>query len=169
MKGYDSDAGEGWYHIKTTDPDYDTSVVEIIDGGKSIVITPKAVPNLQTFKCVATVGGQDIGGILVGYSKLHANETIVDQTDALSVIIESSEGDVFKEYGDVTQTTLECKVILGAEVIDPNKFNYIWSKLLDDGSEQQLPGNVQNPQYLTVEVRDDIIDTRSYFCRVYTK
>ena len=169
MKGYDSDAGEGWYHIKTTDPDYDTSVVEIIDGGKSIVITPKAVPNLQTFKCIATIGGQNIGGISVGYSKLHASETIVDQTDALNIVIESSEGDVFKEYGNITQTTLECKVILGADVIDPNKFNYVWSKLLDDGTEQQLPGNTQNPQYLTVEVRDDIIDTRSYFCRVYTK
>ncbi|MBO5425167.1 MAG: hypothetical protein J6A25_06620 [Lachnospiraceae bacterium] len=169
MKGYDSDGGEGWYYINTSDQDYDANIIEIIDGGKSISITPKAVPNIQTFKCVATVGGQLIGGVSLGFSKVHATQSVVDQTDAINVVIESSEGDVFKEYGNITHTTLECKVILGAEQIDPTKFNYVWSKLTDNGTEEQIAANTQNPQYLTVEVRNDIIDTRTYFCRVYTK
>lgn len=164
--GYDEAAGLGWHEITSDIPE---SVLTIEEGGKHLVITPRAVPNFLTFRCIAKFGGEVIAGVKYGEFSVDAAETVVDQTDALNILINSSEGDTFKEYGNIKETTLECKVILGTEVIDPKLFDYVWVKVSDDGKENVIPGNSQDPKFLTVEVMDDIIDIRNYICRVYLK
>ncbi len=168
--GWDMDGGVGWHLI---DFDEYEGYVEKDESGRSISISADFVPNFEVFKCVAAFGGETLEDSegnkqSFGVVKVEAMETIVDQTDALNVVIESSEGDVFREDTKKETTVLTCTVILGAEKIDASKFLYSWIHIEEDGTQTVL-ANKQASEKLTINVKSDIIDTETYICEVFVK
>lgn len=170
--GWDADGGLGWRIIKTDENDY-SGTLAIKEGGRILSVKADFVPNFETFKCIATFGGETIEfpddtSQTFGIIKLESIETITDQTDAINIIIESSMGDVFKPSDNISTTELTCKVMFGSDTIDPNKFLYTWSRLGKDGSSSII-ANLQPSEKLTVNVKDDIINIENFICEVYLK
>lgn len=183
---WDIDGGKGWFYINPPKPERkkteekeetylktDLDGVRVRDDGKKIEISPSAVANLETFKCVAIFGGESIMGPdnkpqVMGVVKVEASETIMDQSDPVNVVITSTKGDVFKPQDGVTETTLQCKVFVGLTEEDPSKFDYRWFKASKEGTLEPVE-EFNGLANLTVKDVNDIIDTRSYICEVYTK
>lgn len=170
-EGWDIDGGLGWRLIK--EGEYSEDMIKFEENGKILRVYPSFVPNIETFKCVAIFGGEKIeypDGSTQTFGVLKQEDivSIVDQTDAVNIIIESSRGDVFKEGDGVIDTELTCKVVFGAEVMDPSKFLYSWSKIDDNGDITPIAIN-QNSEKLTVNIKNDILNIENYICEVFLK
>lgn len=174
--GWDIDGGKGWRYIN---PPSETRGAEQLKGlsvsrdGKILTVQARAVPNLETFKCVAIFGGEVIefpngDKQEMGVVKIEAYETIVDQSDAYSVVILSTNGDVFKDGSDITSTELICKVFMGAKELDPSRFLYSWGKY-KNGKDIEYIKELDPSEKLTIEDISDIINTENYICEVYYK
>lgn len=170
--GWDIDGGLGWRIIKPEENNF-AGTVTTKEGGKILSVKADFIPNFETFKCIATFGGETIEypdgkNQTFGIIKLESIETITDQTDAINIIIESSMGDVFKPSDNISTTELSCKVMFGSDIVEPTKFLYTWSRLGKNGSSSIIE-SLQASEKLTVNVKDDIINIENFICEVYLK
>ena len=174
--GWDIDGGKGWRYINPPVAERGAEQLKglsVSKDGKVLTVQAKAVPNLETFKCIAIFGGETINypdgqTQTMGVIKLDAYETIVDQSDAYNVVILSTNGDVFKPNSDITSTELICKVFMGAKELDPSRFLYSWGKY-KNGKDIEYIKELDPSEKLTIEDIDDIINTENYICEVYYK
>lgn len=170
--GWDSDGGLGWRLINTEVNDY-SNTIAIEQSGRVLKVKADFIPNIETFKCVSIFGGETINypdGTSQSYGviKLESIESIVDQTDSVIILIDSTKGDLFKEEENVETTELVCKVMVGAEQMEADKFLYSWSTIGKDGSIKPL-ATLSTSEKLTVDVKNDIINTENYICEVFLK
>lgn len=97
----------------------------------TITIPASAVSSLETFKCVIT----DTDSTSPTYNqKFEGTVSIVDQTDPIQAVVESSGGTVFKD--GVGSTTLKARLFQkGTEVdIAGTGYTYKWFKYDQDGT-----------------------------------
>lgn len=126
----DEGAGPGWAKLSST-----------YTGGTSgyttatLVITPGDVLNVAQFLC--QIKDTDSGSPT--YNQVfEATVTVVDQTDPMQVIINSSGGNIFKNGQGAS--TLEAKLYQSGVEVDvkktdatPQKYTYTWTKRNKDG------------------------------------
>ena len=173
--GWDADGGKGWHLINMPKETRDSQIenMSVSEDGTTLTIKAGAVPNIETFKCVAIFGGEvveypDGEKQAMGVIKLSSIETITDQTDAVNVVIFSTKGDVFKPGDGIKSTELVCKVFVGLEERTSSDFLYSWGKVLPNGDIDYFK-RLDPSEKLTVDNIDGIINTENYICEVYIK
>ena len=176
VDGWDADGGDGWHLINPPkkEKEHQLTGMSLDEKEKVLTITPVAVPNIETFKCIAIFGGEKITfpddtEQTMGVIKVEANETILDQSDPVNVVIFSTKGDVFKPSEGKQPTELICKVYSGLNESDPRKYLYSWGKKLANGNIQPIGTPLGTSEKLTIEDVNGIINTESYVCEVYVK
>ena len=174
-EGWDVDGGDGWHIINPPKKEKFEQLkgMSLSEDEKILTLTPVAVPNLETFKCVAIFGGETITfpdgqEQTMGVIKVEAIESIVDQSDSYNVVILSTRGDVFKPGDGIDSTDLVCKVYCGLNEAEPDRFLYSWGKVMPNGDIQPIK-TLDTSEKLTIENIDGIINTESYVCEVYSK
>ena len=143
--GYDADAGLGWYLCTSSTTGQTPNVAPATNttGQGILTVTPDVVTNAQTFLviCNDQAGGTS-GTVTKGIL------TLLDYSDPVVLIIESTAGDVFKN--STGSTTLNARLIRKGEEIDSagTGYTYKWSKRDKNGVLDANYGGTAN-QYKT--------------------
>lgn len=167
--GYDADGGIGWHLCNSTttgqtpnvQPNADTSAQGVL------TVTPDVVTNSQTYKviCIDKNGG-------TSGQKATGVATILDFSDPVVVVIESTAGSTFKNSSG--STTLKARLYRKGEELDADgsskTYTYKWSKRDKNGTLDANFGGTGN-QYKTgksISVSaSDISDKATFFCEVF--
>lgn len=167
--GYDADGGIGWHLCNSTtigqtpnvQPNADTSAQGVL------TVTPDVVTNSQTYKviCIDKNGG-------TSGQKATGVATILDFSDPVVVVIESTAGSTFKNSSG--STTLKARLYRKGEELDADGsskiYTYKWSKRDKNGTLDANFGGSGN-QYKTgksISVSaSDISDKATFFCEVF--
>lgn len=167
--GYDADGGIGWHLCSSTtagqtpnsEPSANTT------GQGVLTVTPDVVTNSQTFKvvCIDKVGGTN-GQKAIGIA------TILDFSDPIVVVVESTAGSTFKNSSG--STTLKARLYRKGEELDADgtskTYTYKWSRRDKNGTLDANFGGTGN-QYkvgksITVSA-SNVSDKATFFCEVF--
>ena len=167
--GYDADGGIGWHLCSSTttgqtpnsEPSANTT------GQGVLTVTPNVVTNSQTFKvvCIDKAGGTD-GQKAIGIA------TILDFSDPIVVVVESTAGSTFKNSSG--STTLKARLYRKGEELDADgtskTYTYKWSRRDKNGTLDANFGGTGN-QYktgksITVSA-SNVSDKATFFCEVF--
>lgn len=167
--GYDADGGIGWHLCSSTTTGQTPNVEPSANttGQGVLTVTPDKVTNSQTFKvvCIDKVGGTN-GQKAIGVA------TILDFSDPIVVVIESTAGSTFKNSSG--STTLKARLYRKGEELDANgsskTYTYKWSRRDKNGTLDTNFGGTGN-QYkvgksITVSA-SSVSDKATFFCEVF--
>ena len=132
-----------------------------------LTVTPNVVTNSQTFKvvCIDKAGGTD-GQKAIGIA------TILDFSDPIVVVVESTAGSTFKNSSG--STTLKARLYRKGEELDADgtskTYTYKWSRRDKNGTLDANFGGTGN-QYktgksITVSA-SNVSDKATFFCEVF--
>ncbi|MBE6162637.1 MAG: hypothetical protein E7155_03610 [Streptococcus equinus] len=167
--GYDADGGLGWHLCSSTTtgqtPNVEPSANTTAQG--ILTVTPDKVTNSQTFKvvCIDKVGGTN-GQKAIGVA------TILDFSDPIVVVVESTAGNTFKNSSG--STTLKARLYRKGEELDADgsskAYTYKWSRRDKNGTLDANFGGTGN-QYkvgksITVSA-SNVSDKATFFCEVF--
>lgn len=130
--GYDADGGLGWHLCSSTTTGQTPNVAPGTDttGQGVLTVTPAVVTNAQTFKVVCT---NKTGGL--NDQKTTGLCTIVDMSDPISLHLESSAGNIFKNGQG--STVMKARLFRNGEELDAggtdNTKTYKWAKYDKNG------------------------------------
>nr|DAP89983.1 MAG TPA: tail protein [Caudoviricetes sp.] len=167
--GYDSDGGIGWHLCSSTTTGQTPNVAPGTNTTAQgvLTVTPDVVVNSQTYKvvCIDKTGGTD-GQQAVGVA------TILDFSDPVVVVVESSAGDTFKN--SIGSTTLKARLYRKGEELDANgtntNYTYKWSRRDKNGTLDANFGGTGN-QYKTGKSiavsASDVSDKAVFTCEVF--
>lgn len=165
--GYDADGGLGWYLCQTNTVGASANVAPTnttFTGQGVLTVTPDFVTNAMTFKAVIIdktggTSGQSSSGIV----------TIIDFSDPISITIESTAGNVFKNGQGTTNLTARLYQSGGEIDTAGTKYTYKWSKRDRNGVLDPNFGGTGN-QYKTGKTisvtASDITVKGTYTCEV---
>ena len=165
--GYDADGGIGWRLCNSTTTGQTPNVEPTADTTAQGVLTvlPSAVVNAQTYKVVVT---DKVGG--TSGQKTTGIATILDFSDPVVIVIESTAGETFKN--STGSTTLKARLYRKGEELDTvgTGYTYKWSKRDKNGVLDANYGGTGN-QYKTGKTISvsaaEISDKSTYFCEVF--
>lgn len=165
--GYDADGGLGWYLCQTNTVGASANVAPTASNVTSqgiLTVTADFVTNAQTFKAVIIdKAGGTSGTVATGIA------TLIDYSDPIAIVMESTSGDVFKN--NQGSTTITAKLYQSGQEIDTtgSKYIYKWSKRDQNGVLDANFGGTGN-QYKTGKsitvTATDINIKGTYFCEV---
>ena len=167
--GYDSDGGLGWHLCSSTTTGQTPNVQPSTDTPAQGVLTVTAdvVTNSQTFKvvCIDKTGGTS-GQKTMGIA------TIIDFSDPIVVVIESTAGDTFKNSSG--STTLKARLYRKGEELDADgtssTYTYKWTRRDKNGVLDANFGGTGN-QYKTgksIAVSASDVSNKAVFtCEVF--
>lgn len=130
--GYDADGGLGWHLCSSTTTGQTPNVAPGTDttGQGVLTVTPAVVTNAQTFKVVCT---NKTGGL--NDQKTTGLCTIVDMSDPISLHLESSAGNIFKNGQG--STVMKARLFRNGEELDAGGTDktktYKWAKYDKNG------------------------------------
>ena len=130
--GYDADGGLGWHLCSSTTTGQTPNVAPGTDttGQGVLTVTPEVVTNAQTFKVVCT---NKTGGL--NDQKTTGLCTIVDMSDPISLQLESSAGNIFKNGQG--STVMKARLFRNGEELDAGGTDktktYKWAKYDKNG------------------------------------
>lgn len=167
--GYDADGGIGWHLCSSTTtgqtPNVEPTANTTAQG--VLTVTPDKITNSQTFKvvCIDKVGGTN-GQKATGVA------TILDFSDPIVVVIESTAGSTFKNSSG--STTLKARLYRKGEELDADgaskTYTYKWSRRDKNGALDANFGGTGN-QYKTGKSiavsASDVRDKATFFCEVF--
>lgn len=165
--GYDADGGIGWRLCSSTTtgqtPNVEPTANTTAQG--VLTVTASAVVNSQTYKvvCIDKVGG-------TSGQKATGVATILDFSDPIVVVIESTAGNTFKN--STGSTSLKARLYRKGEELDiaGTGYTYKWSKRDKNGVLDANFGGTGN-QYKTGKTlsvsASEIADKATYFCEVF--
>lgn len=168
--GYDADGGIGWHLCSSTTAGQTPNVAPGTNTTSQgiLTVTPAAVVDAQTYKvvCVDKSSGGNSG------QKSTGNCTIVDMSDPIQLIIESSAGNIFKN-GEGS-TALKARLYQNGEELDADGSDktktYKWSKFNKNGVLDTSFGGSGN-QYKTGKsitvTASEISAKATYNCEVW--
>lgn len=167
--GYDADGGIGWHLCSSTT----TGQTPNVAAGSNttaqgiLTVTPDVVVNSQTFKvvCIDQDGGT-AGQKAIGIA------TILDFSDPIVVVVESSAGDTFKN--STGSTTLKARLYRKGEELDVDgtntNYTYKWSRRDKNGTLDANFGGTGN-QYKTGKSiaisASNVSDKAVFTCEVF--
>lgn len=167
--GYDADGGLGWHLCSSTTTGQTPNVEPSANttGQGILTVTPDKVTNSQTFKvvCIDKVGGTN-GQKAIGVA------TILDFSDPIVVVVESTAGSTFKNSSG--STTLKARLYRKGEELDADgtskAYTYKWSRRDKNGTLDANFGG-QGNQYkvgksITVSA-GNVSDKATFFCEVF--
>ena len=165
--GYDVDGGIGWRLCDSTTTGQTPNVEPTADTSAQGVLTVLAstVVNSQTYKvvCIDKVGG-------TSGQKATGVATILDFSDPIVVIIESTAGNTFKN--STGHTALKARLYRKGDELDTagTGYTYKWSKRDKNGILDANFGGTGN-QYKTGKAisvsASEVADKSTYFCEVF--
>lgn len=167
--GYDADGGIGWHLCNSTTTGQIPNVAPTANTTAQGVLTVTAdkVTNSQTFKvvCIDKVGGTN-GQKATGVA------TILDFSDPVVVVIESTAGETFKNSSG--STTLKARLYRKGEELDVDgtsrTYTYKWSRRDKNGTLDKNFGGSGNQYKVgkTISVSaSDVSDKATFFCEVF--
>lgn len=130
--GYDSDGGLGWHLCSSTTTGQTPNVAPGTNttGQGVLTVTPAVVTNAQTFKVVCT---NKTGGL--NNQKTTGLCTLVDMSDPISLHLESSAGNIFKNGQG--STVMKARLFRNGEELDADGSDktktYKWAKYNKNG------------------------------------
>ena len=166
--GYDADGGVGWHLCSSSTtgqtPNVDSGVDTTNQG--ILTVTSAAVTNTQTFKVVC----MDNAGGTAG-TKTTGIITLLDYTDPISIVIESTGGTIFKN--SIGNTILKARLFRKGEELDADgkdsSYLYKWYKYDQSGNIVSDFGgtgiNYKTSKTITVNATD-ITNTGTFRCEV---
>lgn len=167
--GYDSDGGIGWHLCSSTT----TGQTPNVSAGTNttaqgvLTVTPDVVTNSQTFKvvCIDQDGGTS-GQKAIGIA------TILDFSDPIVVVIESSAGDTFKN--STGSTTLKARLYRKGEELDADgtgtSYTYKWSRRDKNGTLDANFGGTGNQYKIGKSIAisaSNVSDKAVFTCEVF--
>lgn len=167
--GYDADGGIGWHLCSSTTTGQTPNVAPGTNTTAQgvLTITPDVVVNSQTYKvvCIDQTGGT-AGQQAVGVA------TILDFSDPIVVVVESSAGDTFKN--SIGSTTLKARLYRKGEELDADgtstNYTYKWSRRDKNGTLDANFGGTGN-QYKTGKSiavsASNVSDKAVFTCEVF--
>ena len=165
--GFDTDGGIGWRLCNSTTTGQTPNVAPTADTSAQGVLTvlPSAVVNSQTYKvvCIDKDGG-------TSGQKATGVATILDFSDPIVIVIESTAGNTFKN--STGSTSLRARIYRKGEELDTagTGYTYRWSKRDKNGVLDANFGGTGN-QYKTGKTvsvsASEIADKATYFCEVF--
>lgn len=167
--GYDADGGIGWHLCNSTTTGQTPNVEPTANTTAQGVLTVTAdkVVNSQTFKvvCIDKDGG-------TSGQKATGVATILDFSDPVVVIIESTAGSTFKN--SIGTTTLKARLYRKGEELDADgtgsTYTYKWSRRDKNGALDAKFGGTGNQYKIgkTIAVSaSDVSDKATFFCEVF--
>ena len=167
--GYDADGGIGWHLCNSTTTGQTPNVEPTANTTAQGVLTVAAdkVTNSQTFKvvCIDKVGGTN-GQKATGVA------TILDFSDPVVVVIESTAGETFKNSSG--STTLKARLYRKGEELDADgtsrTYTYKWSRRDKNGTLDANFGGAGNQYKVgkTISVSaSNVSDKATFFCEVF--
>lgn len=167
--GYDSDGGLGWHLCTSTTTGQTPNVPPSTDTNAQgvLTVTPDAVTNSQTFKVVCINKPNESNS-----QKAIGIATILDFSDPVVIVIESSAGDTFKNSSG--STTLKARLYRKGEELDvdgtSSTYTYKWTKRDKNGVLNTNFGGTGN-QYKTGKTiavsASDVSDKAVFTCEVF--
>lgn len=167
--GYDTDGGIGWHLCSSTTTGQTPNVAPGANTTAQgvLTVTPDVVVNSQTYKvvCIDQTGGTT-GQQAVGVA------TILDFSDPVVVVVESSAGDTFKN--STGSTTLKARLYRKGEELDADgtskNYTYKWSRRDKNGTLDANFGGTGN-QYKTGKSiavsASNVSDKAVFTCEVF--
>lgn len=167
--GYDADGGIGWHLCNSTTTGQTPNVEPTANTTAQGVLTVTAdkVTNSQTFKvvCIDKDGG-------TSGQKATGVATILDFSDPIVVVIESTAGSTFKN--SVGSTTLKARLYRKGEELDADgtssTYTYKWSRRDKNGALDANFGGTGNQYKIgkTIAVSaSNVSDKATFFCEVF--
>ena len=166
--GYDADGGVGWHLCSSSTTGQTPNVGSDVDTTNQgiLTVTPAAVTNTQTFKVVC----MDNAGGTAG-TKTTGIITLLDYTDPISIVIESTGGTIFKN--SIGNTILKARLFRKGEELDADgkdsSYLYKWYKYDQSGNIVSDFGgtgiNYKTSKTITVNATD-ITNTGTFRCEV---
>ena len=166
--GYDADGGVGWHLCSSSTTGQTPNVGSGVDTTNQgiLTVTPAAVTNTQTFKVVC----MDNAGGTAG-TKTTGIITLLDYTDPISIVIESTGGTIFKN--SIGNTILKARLFRKGEELDADgkdsSYLYKWYKYDQSGNIVSDFGgtgiNYKTSKTITVNATD-ITNTGTFRCEV---
>lgn len=167
--GYDSDGGLGWYLCTSTTTGQIPNVAPSANTNAQgvLTVTADAVTNSQTFKVVCINKPNESNP-----QKAIGIATIIDFSDPVVIVIESSAGDTFKNSSG--STTLKARLYRKGEELDvngtSNTYTYKWTRRDKNGVLDANFGGTGN-QYKTGKTiavsASDVSDKAVFTCEVF--
>ena len=169
--GYDADGGIGWHLCSSTTTGQTPNVAPGTNTTAQgvLTITPDVVVDSQTYKvvCIDQTGGT-AGQQAIGV------ETILDFSDPIVLVVESSAGNTFKN--SIGSTTLKARLYRKGEELDADgtstNYTYKWSRRDKNGTLDPNFGGTGN-QYKTgksIAVSASDVSNKAVFtCEVFEK
>lgn len=167
--GYDADGGIGWHLCSSTTtgqtPNVEPTANTTAQG--VLTVTPDRVTNSQTFKvvCIDKVGGTN-GQKAIGVA------TILDFSDPIVVVIESTAGSTFKNSSG--STTLKARLYRKGEELDADgsskTYTYKWSRRDKNGTLDTNFGGTGNQYKVGKSIAvsaSNVSDKATFFCEVF--
>ena len=153
----DEGAGTGWDKLDSSNQ-ASYGVTGAVNGA-TITVTAAGIVNLAAFKIKATYGGKAYYDTVIFY----------DQTDPIMVVVESSNGNIFKN-GQVSSQLL-CRLYQNGDEIDPKlasattgyKYTYTWTKLGRDGNQDMTFGGSGTKKGKWIDITDTDIYQKAVF------
>lgn len=158
--GYDAAFGVGWKKIITTTGKYSGATTD------ELTIYAAAVDSYAVFKCCATDTDSASGTY---NTKFYDTVSIIDNSDPIQVVIESTGGNVFKNGQG--STTLTAKVYQAGVEIDTGATpsgTYTWTKYDNSGAVDTSWGTSGSKTGKTLSVGSADVDTKATFVCVVT-
>lgn len=153
----DEGAGAGWKKLSNDPGKYTGTATNIL------TVYAAAVDSYAVFKCVAT----DTDSASATYNqKFIDSAALVDQSDPLQVIIQSTGGNVFKNGEGSTVLTAKC-YRAGSEVDSGGSGSYTWTKYNKDGEVDTSWGTSGSKTGKTLSIGSADVDVKATFiCEV---
>lgn len=153
----DEGAGAGWDKLDSTNQ-ASYGVTGAVNTA-TITVTAAGIVNLAAFKIKATYGGKAYYDTIIFY----------DQTDPIMVVVESSNGNIFKN-GQISSQLL-CRLYQNGNEIDPKqstattgyKYTYTWTKLGRDGNQDMTFGGSGTKTGKWIDITDTDIYQKAVF------
>lgn len=153
----DEGAGAGWDKLDSANQ-ASYGVTGAVNTNK-ITVTSAGIVNLAAFKIKANYSSKDYYDTIVIY----------DQTDPIMVVVDSSNGNIFKN-GDVSSQLL-CRLYQNGDEIDPKlasattgyKYTYTWTKLKMDGTQDMTFGGTGTKTGKWIDITDSDIFQKAVF------
>lgn len=167
--GYDADGGIGWHLCSSTTTGQTPNVAPGTNTTAQgvLTVTSDVVVNSQTFKvvCIDQDGGTS-GQKAIGIA------TILDFSDPVVVVVESSAGDTFKN--STGSTTLKARLYRKGEELDVDgtdtKYTYKWSRRDKNGTLDANFGGTGNQYKISKSIAisaSNVSDKAVFTCEVF--
>lgn len=165
--GYDADGGLGWYLCQSNTVGASANVSPTatnVTGQGVLTVTPDFVTNAMTFKAVITdktggTAGQSSSGVV----------TLIDFSDPISITIESTAGNIFKNGQGTTSLTARLYQSGGEIDTSGTKYTYKWTKRDQNGVLSANFGGASNQYKIgkTISVTaTEVTAKATYTCEV---